>query len=102
MGKRMKPTDRREHIIAAATEVASRDGYHMMRRDNVATEAGVSMGLVTRYFGTMVQLRRAVMRRAIERECIGIIAQGLAYKDRHAAKAPADLRRRAAELLAAE
>lgn len=102
MSKRMKPAERRESIVQAALRVAERDGYHMMRRDAVAESAGVSMGLVTTYFGTMQQLRRAVMRKAIELERIGVIAQGLAYKDKHAHKAPAALREKAAAVLTAE
>ena len=93
--RRMDPDDRRDLILDAAVDLAKERGFLNIRRDEIAIKAGVSMGLVTRYFGTMVKLKRDVMRMAIRDEVLSILAQGIAIKDVHALKAPNDLQQRA-------
>lgn len=91
---------RREQIFAAALALAAKHGYTNITRDAVAAEAGAAAGLVNRYFETMPQLRRAVIRHAVEqagrnvvsgkkldRDLLRVVAQGLAAKDKNAAKA---------------
>jgi AcrR family transcriptional regulator len=51
-------TDRRDEILAAATTVMARMGFERMRLRDVATEAGVSIGLLQHYFETREQLGR--------------------------------------------
>ncbi len=51
-------TDRREEILAAAAAVMARMGFERMRLRDVATEAGVSIGLLQHYFETREQLGR--------------------------------------------
>jgi len=97
--KRMRPDDRRDLILKSALELATRGHYTTITRDQIAEHADVSVGLVTRYFGTMPQLKRDVMRAAIRAEALPIIAHGLAIQDPHAQKAPSDLKQRAAALL---
>lgn len=92
--KRMAPADRREQILDAAVGMARDIGFQKITRDGVAGRAGVAMGLVTRYFGTMCQLRRAVMRSAVKNEVISVIAEGLAIGDPHAKKAGPELKAR--------
>ncbi len=58
------------------------------------------MGLVSKYFGTMKQLKREIIRAAIKQEIPEIIAQGLANGDKRAAKAPQQLKERAIEIFA--
>lgn len=96
---RANPELRKEAILTAAIELAKEDNYLRVTRDNVAAKAGVSMGLVSRYFGTMKQLRRDIIRTAIKREIPEIVAQGLANKDPHVKKAPEELKAAAAKLL---
>lgn len=96
---RADPTLRKDHILSVAVNMAKTDGYNKITRDKIAESAGVSMGLVTRYFGTMGQLRIAVMRRAVKQEIPVIVAQGLANGDDHARKAPAGLIADAVKLL---
>jgi len=98
--RRANPALRKLHILAMAVEVSKTRGYNRITRDEVAKAAGVSMGLVTRYFGTMVQLRRAIIRYAIQKEIPEIVFQGIACGDDNARKAPQALKTRAAELLA--
>lgn len=97
---RANPKLRRDHILKVAVEMAKKDGYHKITRDNIAKEAGVSMGLITRYFNTMPQLRRCIVCYAITFKVAEIIAQGLANGDDHAKKAPVELKAEAATLLA--
>lgn len=92
---RLKPEDRRARILEHAVEAARSIGYQHITRDEVARRAAVSVGLVTRYFGTMPKLKRAVMRAAIQGEVLEVVAQGLAAADPHARKAPNDLKQRA-------
>lgn len=97
---RVSPALRKDQILAAAVALARTDHYAALTRLKIAEKAGVSMGLVTNYFGTMQKLRRSVMRAAIAQEIPEIVAQGLANGDPHAKKAPPELRTRAATLLA--
>lgn len=97
---RANPALRKDQILSVAVTQAKEVGYTKITRDGVAEGAGVSMGLVTRYFGTMKQLKRDVIRYAIRNEIAEIIAQGLANGDDHARKAPAELKAKAATLLA--
>lgn len=98
---RVHPLLRKDHILNVAIELAQQPGgYNNLTRDAIAEHAGVSMGLINNYFGTMIQLRRAIMRAAIKREIPEIIAQGIAINDKHAIKAPQILKMQAAQLIA--
>lgn len=90
---------RKRAILRSAIEVAKVRGITNLTREAVAAEAGISTGLITRYFSTMKQLRRAIMRAAVTGEHLEVIAQGLAVKDDQALKAPDELKRRAADLM---
>tara|TARA_R100000750_G_scaffold34860_1_gene22434 strand:+ start:606 stop:911 length:306 start_codon:yes stop_codon:yes gene_type:complete len=101
MSKRFKPEIRKEAIVDVALELAAAAHYTQVQRKQIADELGVTPPALTYHFGTMEQLRRAIMRAAIERENLGVIAQGLVAQDKHAKKAPEALRRRAIESAAA-
>ena len=96
---RVEANLRHKQILEAAIKIALKVGYHKMTRGDIALKAGISMGLITLRFGTMVKLRRAVMRAAIAQEIPEIVAQGLANSDPHARKAPPTLKAKAATLL---
>lgn len=99
--KRLDPKVRKEEILVAAVEVAQLVGLDKLRRDAVAERAGVANGLVSRYFNTMLQLRHAVVRYAVQKQILSIIAQGLAAGEVEARKAPEDLKRKALASLSA-
>jgi len=91
---------RRESILNAALEVARRPaGWTSLTREAVAIEAGCTDGLVSRYFGTMTDFRRTIMRAAIARKELKIIGQALACEYVHALKADPELRKAALESL---
>lgn len=89
---RANPELRKSSILDAAVELSRKEGYANISRQQIADRAGVSTGLVTKYFGTMPQMRRAIMRSAIARSIPEIVAQGMACGDRHAGKAPDELK----------
>lgn len=97
---RLAPPKRKEEIMQAALVCAERDGYMRMTREVIAAEAGVSPGIVSHYLGTMINLRRAVMRRAVSQRIAAIVAEGIAHRDEQAAKAPSALLQEARALLA--
>lgn len=92
---RANPGLRRDHILNVAIEMAKVKGYHKITRDGVAGSAGVSMGLVTRYFGTMLQLRNKVVCYAIKNELLEIVAQCIVNDHPKAKKVSPELRAKA-------
>ena len=93
--KRMKPKDRKAHLLAAAVDAADKYGYHKFNRDHIAEFSGTSSTLITAYYNTVTQLKRAVMRSAIKTERLKIIAEGIVTGDPQAKKADPELRVRA-------
>jgi AcrR family transcriptional regulator len=91
----MAPKERKAEILQAALKVAAICGLTTFTRAQVADEAGISPASVNKYFTTMAQLRRDVMRAAVRDECLKLIAQGIVLGDKQALKAPAELRARA-------
>jgi len=99
--KRLLPNDRKYEILMAAIAVASRPGgWSKLTREAVAREAKCAEGLVSKYFNTMSQMRRAVMRSAVLTENLAVVAQGLATGDENALKAAPELKSRALNTLA--
>lgn len=98
---RLKPEDRKAAILDAAIAEAEAVGYRSFTREGVTNRAQCSPGLLNTYFGTMKQLKRAVMRAAVDREVIPIVAAGLAEQDPQALKASKALRARAVAHLTA-
>lgn len=96
---RMKPEARKEEILTAALAIASMSHYLKVTREQIARKAGVSATAVQYHFHTMCQLRKELIRAAIKRECLPVIAQGYVAKDPCVLRAPEDLRRRAVEAI---
>jgi len=94
--KRLLPDDRKHEILTAAIKVAARPGgWAKLTREAVAREAECADGLISKYFGTMTNFRRAIMRAAIAGKELSVIAQGLADGDSCAQKATESLKRKA-------
>lgn len=91
--------ERKAAILAAAVEEAKEQGYQWITRDAVARRAGVGAGSVNVAFGRMVELKRAVLREAVARRIVEIVAQGLADGHPIAKDAPSDLKSEAVALL---
>lgn len=95
MAIRMEKEARKASVLEAAIVVAEKIGFANMRTKDIAEQANCGYGTVTLYWKTMGQLRRGVMRAAIQRKCLKIIAVGLATGDKEAKKAPDDLKKAA-------
>lgn len=99
---RLQPNDRKQQILDAAIRVASKPGgWSKLTRDAVAKEADCAEGLVSKYFGTMVNFKRAIMRAAVKDCNLSVIAQGIACGDKCALKAPQQVKSNALNTLAA-
>ena len=93
---RMKPEERKNEILKAALIVSTKKGYNKITRADVAKQAGnCAESLISNYYGTMDNFRRKIMREAVIRECLKIIAQGLVVGDKYAAKASTELKQKA-------
>lgn len=97
--KRLSKDVRKDHILRVALKIAKEDGYTNVTRNELSDKAKVSPGLVTYYFSSMIQLKRAIMRAAVEHKIPEIVAQGLSIGDKNAQKAPAELKALAATAL---
>lgn len=86
-------------ILDAALSIGRELGMPLLSRESVARRAGCAPSLVSHYFGTVPELKQAVMREAIAREDLPLVAAGLAVGDTIAKTAPFELRQRAAATL---
>lgn len=93
--------ERDARIMTAALAEALSVGWLWITRKGVAERAGVAVGTVNSAYKTMVDLKREVMRQAVAREILPLIAQGLAEQSAIAQAAPPDLQQRALASLAA-
>lgn len=90
---------RAEQIMECAVLVSQEIGYANMTRAAVAERARCSTALVNHYWGEFRLLQDKVMKVAVERELLPIIAQGLLDKHPAALFAPRALQERAASAL---
>ena len=97
--ERLEPQVRRDQILAAALSLAKTHGYTNITRKQITEKAGCSPRLLNYYYTTMPQLRRDVMRAAIDQKVLKVIAQGLTAKDPHALKVSDELKALAAATL---
>ena len=95
--KTRRPKSRKTEILDAALTLARNIGYQAITREALANQARCSEATISLYFGTMPQLRRAIMSAAVARDDLIVIAQGLAVGDAKARAAAVGQRRAAAE-----
>lgn len=96
----MSRTDtRKAAILLAAMTEAKQHGYANVTREQIAQRAECAPGLVSFYFGTMPQMKRAIMSEAIRTRELSIIAQGIVDGHPKAKRAPLELRQAAVSAL---
>lgn len=95
--KRLAPEVRQDQILEAAIRLSEKQNYRHITREQIAKKVGCAPGLISFYFGGMLELRHKVMSVAIERENLTILMQGLVCNDPMACRAPKKLRQKAAE-----
>lgn len=78
MARRLPEEERREQLLTAAFRVACREGVRRLTIRAVATEAGVSHGLVLFYFGRKDRLVRALLDWLIETTSVLHITEDVA------------------------
>lgn len=92
------PEIRREVLLEAAVQAAQTVGADGVRASHIAELAGVSDTLVKHYLYPLAVMQRALVTEAIRRDDPVLLSRLLT--NAASANAPADLRRRAAEVLA--
>jgi len=98
--KRMELVDRKKQLINIAIKLSEEKGYQTVTRKMIADEADVREGTVTHSLGTMENIKRDIMRHSIKDGNIKVLAQGLSVGDKHAVKAPDELKQKAADMIA--
>lgn len=86
-------------MLNAALTLATRHGYQNVTRKQIADVIGVAESLVSHHFGTMANLRRALVRHAIAQECLVVVGQAIAARDPHARRVPPALKMNALQSL---
>lgn len=97
--KRLDPNVRKAQLLEVALGLAETVGYQHITREIIAIEAGVSPGRVSQCFRSMTELKSEIMRTAILRGNIKIVAQGLGARDKQALRAPSELKQKAVACL---
>jgi len=64
-GRRLRRSDRRDQLLAAATRAFARNGFEATNLDDIADEAGISKVLLYRHFDSKADLYRAVLERSM-------------------------------------
>jgi len=95
MPTREGAAERYASILDAAVAEAEENGLSNILRKSIATRAEVSEPMVNKHLGTLAQTKRLIMRKAIERKVLSIIAEGLVTRDSHAMKVPEALKQEA-------
>lgn len=97
---RLSPAERKVEILTEAFKQAKAHGLCEVSRASVATALGISDGLISRYFGTVLGLRDAVLAKAVTVKEVDIVADAIEL-DMNVHHVPPDLVSQAREILAA-
>ncbi len=80
----MKRDERAEEILSAALKVSEEHGYDKVSRAQIAEAANCAESLISFYFSTMDDVRDTIMKEAILKRNLKIIAMGLISRNKHA------------------
>lgn len=98
-GFKMIGTAKKNAIIEAAIMLAQQYNYREISRADIANVARVAESLVSFHFGDMDEVRNMIIRQAVDRRILSIVAQGLLDRHSIAMGAPAELKRSALDVL---
>lgn len=93
--KRLLNEERKAMMLKVAMNLSTEIGYTNITSRVIAERSGVRVGLLFYYFETMENLRKLIMRTAIEQEVLNIILQGICISDPIAMRAPPELKEKA-------
>lgn len=96
---RADPEIRQQQLLEAAIYVAKTEGWSKLTRAKVAAKAQVAASLINFYFGDKDEFRTSVMKAAVERNIVSVVAEGLLYLNPAALDAPAPIKNRAKEYM---
>jgi AcrR family transcriptional regulator len=77
--RRLRRAERREQLLAAATQAFARTGFAATSLDDIAEQAGISRVLLYRHFDSKTDLYRAVLDRAIGRLTAAVGTRDFTY-----------------------
>lgn len=86
---------RARNVLTAACAVAEDRGLSHVTKRVVALRAGVATGTVINAFGSMDALREEVLREAVRRPMLSVLAEGIIAGHEIARAAPGDLKQQA-------
>jgi AcrR family transcriptional regulator len=78
-GRRLRRAERREQLLAAATQAFARTGFAATSLDDIAEQAGISRVLLYRHFESKADLYRAVLDRAVARLTAAVGTRDFTY-----------------------
>ena len=90
----MRPEERKAKILAAGLKLAVQFGYMNLTDRDLAREARCSKSLVLHYFGSILTVRREILREAIRVENLAVIRQGWGMKAPEIETCPPDVLQR--------
>lgn len=82
-------------MLDAAIKLAEEKGYDKVTREEIAKKLNVATGTVHNRLGTMRQLKKEIVRKAMRTGNSTIIVQAIANKDPHIKKLPPEVRKAA-------
>jgi AcrR family transcriptional regulator len=77
--RRLPRAERREQLLAAATQAFARTGFAATSLDDIAEQAGISRVLLYRHFESKTDLYRAVLDRAVGRLTVAVGTRDYTY-----------------------
>jgi len=93
MGRiRLDPEVRKAELLEIAFKLAEKTHYKHVTGVEIAREAGLYHSTIYRYFRDMAEVRRYIVRQAIKRENLNIIAQAIIARDVLVKKASVELK----------
>ncbi len=66
-------------LLDKAMQIANEVGYRGVTRDEIAKRAKVAQGSVNNHLGTIAQIRKMIVRRAVKEGNAAIIAEACVY-----------------------
>ena len=96
--KTRESTEKKRHIIVSeGLEFTIKHGYDNLTREAFCEHIGIAAGSINYHFGDMAGFRRAIMRKAIAKRIVEVVADGISAKCEVARKAPESLKKLAIE-----
>lgn len=91
-GARMNPLARKEQILNTAINLSLENGYRQLTRRSIANRMQCASALINHYFNGIEELKKIVLKTAIEQEIIPIIADNYIGWGRETAELPQHLK----------